>query len=72
MTKYSLDTWNGNFLSGHISKDNGETWQRYDPLVIAALMAGIHPLCDSNMLHDEVELKDNSVELTVWWKENND
>lgn len=68
ITKYSLDPWDdGRFLSGHRYDPDMDLWRHYDPLVIVAMIAGLHVLEGAE--HSEVELKDDSIELTVWWED---
>ncbi|MFH1486543.1 MAG: hypothetical protein ABIH46_10765 [Chloroflexota bacterium] len=75
-TVYLLDSVDdGCCLIGYIQDENGgwllqdARWNPYDPLVIAAMMAGIHPSCPA-MERVEVEYEDNdSLQLTVWWQD---
>jgi hypothetical protein len=68
MIKYSLDSWDNNrFLSGHRYNPDTGLWQYFDPLIIAAMIAGRFALEGAE--HTTVELRDNSIELCVWWTE---
>jgi hypothetical protein len=52
---------------GHVKMAYSKTWDLFDPLVIAAMAAMVHPWCE-DMLHIEVDWQDNCLELRVWWK----
>jgi len=69
---YALNYWDAERIVGFTRCGHGP-WRSYDPLVIAAMAADVHPTC-KNMVDSEVELTCGGYELLlkVWWKESND